>query len=338
MFGASAPASSEAIRASATPRGSRSEAQPTFAMGKDIPQAGAWGLGGPIGCLLQPSLTKSELDEYGSGLPELPEIESIVRMARPQLVGRTMANCRVIHPIVVRPERPKRFSERLVGRPVQAVDRRGKYILFRLDSLTLVFHLKLDGQFLWIPSRPPAGAHLDVLFEFEDGTSLAFVEPRHLGRARIVPSRELDGFLPPLGPDPLHSSFTAEALDRGLEASRAAVKTWLMDQKRIAGLGNIYTAEALFRAGIRPTRRARTLTPGEVRRLHKTIVDTLRAALKCFGDRPPDWTQAGWWFPEVDELVCVYGREGQPCRRCRGRIRALKQAGRTSFYCPRCQG
>ncbi len=270
-------------------------------------------------------------------MPELPEIESIVRMTRPRVMGRIIIGCRVIHPIVVQPERPNRFSSQLLGRRMEAVERRGKYILFALDSLTLVFHLKLDGQFLWISSAPPAGAHLDVLFEFEDGTSLAFVEPRHPGRARIIPSHELERFLPPLGPDPFESSFTAEALHRGLKASRAPVKIWLMDQKRIAGLGNIYAAEALFRAGIRPTRRARTLAPKEARRLHKAIVDTLRGALECFENSPPDWTQVGWWFPELNELACVYGREGQPCRRCGKRIRALKQAGRTSFYCPGCQ-
>ncbi len=270
-------------------------------------------------------------------MPELPEIESIVRMARPQVVGRTVTNCRVIHPIVVQPESPERFARQLVGRPIQAVHRRGKYILFTLDALTLVFHLKLDGKFLWIPSRPPDDAHLDILFGLGDGNSLAFVEPRHLGRARLVASHELDRFLPPLGPDPCDSSFTAEALYRGLKASRAPVKIWLMDQKRIAGLGNIYAAEALFRAGIRPTRRGRTLASKEAHRLHKAIVNTLRAALECFEKSPPDWTQAGWWFAEFDDLARVYGREGQLCRRCRKPIRAVKQGGRTSFYCPGCQ-
>jgi formamidopyrimidine-DNA glycosylase len=270
-------------------------------------------------------------------LPELPEIESMVRMARPRVVGRGIASCRIIHPIVIRPERPKRFAARVVGRTIHAVERRGKYILFLLDSLALAFHLKLDGQFLWIPGQAPAEAHLDLLLRFDDGSSLAFVEPRHLGRARIVRGEGWESFLPPLGPDPFDHSFTADRLCHGLKKSRTPVKVWLMDQKRIAGLGNIYAAEALFRAGIRPTRRACTITAGEATVLHKAIVDTLSAALECFEMSPPDWTQAGWWFPELGELACVYGREGEPCRRCGGRIRAVKQAGRTSFYCPRCQ-
>ncbi len=270
-------------------------------------------------------------------MPELPEVESIVRMVRPRVVGHTVTNCRVIHHIIVEPQLPKQFAKQLPGRSIEAIHRRGKYIVFTLDSLTLVFHLKLDGKFLWIPAQPPAGAHLDILFELEDGHSLAFSEPRHLGRARVVPNGKLDEFLPPLGPDPFDSSFTCEFLCRGLQASRAPIKIWLMNQKRIAGLGNIYAAEALFRARIRPSRRAHTLSSTEARRLHKAIVETLRAALECFEDSPPDWTQVGWWFPDLDELANVYGREGQPCRRCRQRIRAAKQGGRTSFYCPRCQ-
>ena len=189
-------------------------------------------------------------------MPELPEVESLIRLVRPRVVGHTVTRCRVIHPIVVEPQLPKQFAHQLLGRSIEAIDRRGKYIVFTLDSLNIVFHLKLDGKFLWIPAAPPAGAHLDIVFELEHGQSLAFTEPRHLGRARVVPDGKLARFLPPLGPDPFDSSFTHEFLYRGLKSSLAPVKIWLMNQTRISGLGNIYAAEALFRAGIRPTRRA----------------------------------------------------------------------------------
>lgn len=268
-------------------------------------------------------------------MPELPEVESIVRALRPLVVGRSIHRCRVIHPIAVRPSTPAALARRVAGQRIRAVERRGKYVLLRLDRGWLVLHLRLDGQVLWAEEKRLRG-HLDVVLELDRGT-LGFVDRRHFGRVQWTSAPEEIPGIARLGPDPLGRTFSSRWLQHALQRSRSPLKLWLLDQKRMAGMGNIYSSEALWRARLDPRRKASSATTTEIRRLHKAIVGVLRAALECCLEAAPDFRKADWWFPGLDRILAAYDREGKACRRCGAGIRRIRQGGRSTYFCPGCQ-
>jgi formamidopyrimidine-DNA glycosylase len=275
-------------------------------------------------------------------LPELPEIEAMARAVRPLLEGRRIARCRVIHPIAVHasggsgPSAALRSLERrATGETIRKVERRGKYLLAQLGRGWLVFHFRLDGKLIWFDAAEPSG-HVDVALHFAHG-ALGFVDPRHLGRVEWASSPEKIPGIAGLGLNPLAPAFTAERLEALLARSRQPLKLWLMDQRHLAGLGNIYSSEALWRARLSPRRPASRVAQQEARRLHRAIVGVLRAALECTVAPAPDLRDPDWWFAGLERLLRVYGREGQPCRRCGRPIRRIVQGGRGSYYCAGCQ-
>lgn len=268
-------------------------------------------------------------------MPELPEVESVVRALRPLVVGRRIRRCRVVHPIAVRPSAPAALSRKLASQRIRAVERRGKYVLLRLDRGWLLLHFRLDGQLLWANEGKIRG-HVDVVLELDRG-ALGFVDRRHFGRVQWTPRPDAVPAIASLGVHPLGREFSARWLADSLQRSQSPVKLWLLDQTRIAGLGNIYSSEALWRARLDPRRKAGSVTAAESRRLHKAIVGVLRAALRCCLDPAPDFREPDWWFSGLDRVLAVYGREGQACRRCGARIRKISQAGRSTYFCPGCQ-
>ena len=268
-------------------------------------------------------------------MPELPEVEAVARSLRPLVRGQTILNCRVIHPIAVRPQSPATLARKLTGQRIKDVERRGKYLVLRLGRGCLVLHFRLDGQLVWFDSGKATG-HIDVTFDFQSGT-LGFVDRRHLGRVNWLARPEDSRGLRSLGVDPLAREFDAGRLQALVRKARRPVKLLLMDQTRIAGLGNIYVNEALWHARLDPRRRAGGLSAGEARRLHKAIVYVLHRALECCLHPAPDFRDPDWWFQGLEKILRAYGREGQACRRCQGRIRRIEQGGRSSYYCPRCQ-
>ncbi len=275
-------------------------------------------------------------------MPELPEVEAMVRAVRPLIEGRRITRCRVVHSIAMRlaggghrQAALRTFERGVTGSTIRGVERRGKYLLAQLDSGWLVFHFRLDGKLLWFAADGLAG-HVDVALDFAHGT-LGFADPRHLGRVEWVASPEEIAGIAGLGPDPLSRAFTAERLEAMLERSRQPLKLRLIDQRHIAGLGNIYSSEALWRARLSPRRRAFRVNAGEARRLYRAIVGVLGAALECTVHPAPDLGNPDWWFAGLERLLRVYGREGEPCRRCRRPIRRIVQGGRGSYYCAGCQ-
>jgi len=268
-------------------------------------------------------------------MPELPEVEAVARSLRPLVRGQTILNCRVVHPIVVRPQSPAPLARKLTGQRIKDVERRGKYVVLRLGRGCLVLHFRLDGQLAWFDGGKATG-HIDVTFDFQSGT-LGFVDRRHLGRVNWLARPEDSPGLRNLGVDPLAREFGAGRLQALVRKARRPVKLLLMDQTRIAGLGNIYVNEALWHARLDPRRRASGLSASEVRRLHKAIVYVLHRALECCLHPAPDFRDPDWWFQGLERILRAYGREGQACRRCQGRIRRIEQGGRSSYYCPRCQ-
>jgi formamidopyrimidine-DNA glycosylase len=275
-------------------------------------------------------------------MPELPEVEAVARTLRPLVAGHTILRCRVIHTIAVRPSSGRGaahatslIERNLRGRKIAGVERRGKYLLLRLDRGWVVLHFRLDGQLIWFPAKRISG-HVDVTFETRGGT-LGFVDRRHFGRVQLIASlNEVPG-IRSLGVEPLSKEFSSESLAELLRSSGRPLKLFLLDQRKIAGLGNIYSNEAMWRARLNPRRAANRVTPPEARRLHKAIVDVLRRALECCLHPAPNFRDPEWWFQGLEEILAVYSREGEKCRRCGRPIRRIEQGGRSTFWCAYCQ-
>ncbi len=279
-------------------------------------------------------------------MPELPEVETVVRGLRPHLVGRSFAAVEQRR-ADLREKLPPRFVERLQGRRVAAVDRRAKYILIHLDGApangedVLVVHLGMTGQ-LVLGAKPNAiGRHEHVSFTLDDGRVMRFTDPRRFGLMDLIPGRELTRHrrFSGIGPEPLSPNFTAEVLAKTLEGRRGPIKAALLDQSVVAGVGNIYACEALFAAGISPKRRAGTVVGDRAARLVAAIKEVLAKAIAAGGSSARDYVNAsgeqGWFQAQW----AVYDHEGQPCPACdcKGGIRRIVQSGRSTFYCPKRQ-
>lgn len=275
-------------------------------------------------------------------MPELPEVEAVLRTIRPFVEGRRIVTCRVLHPIAVRPSSLRGaktvaavIERTLPGRTIVRAERRGKYLALILDRGAIVMHFRLDGQLLWFDSAETTG-HVDVALQFENGT-VGFVDPRHFGRFQLEGSIEQAAGIRSLGIDPLSKDFTAARFTDLLAVSARPLKLFLLDQKKVAGIGNIYSNEAMWHSRICPLRRAKDLNSTEARRLHKSIVDVLGRALECCLRPAPDFRDANWWFQGLEKILRVYGREGKKCRRCGGTVVRTAQGGRSTFWCKRCQ-
>ena len=278
-------------------------------------------------------------------MPELPEVEAVVRTLRPLVEGRRIRGVRVFHPIATKTQPGSRLAELATGRSIQRVERRGKYVLLVLDRGLVTLHFKLDGQLVWFSNETELleranvsknGVHVDVAFELGTGV-LGFADRRHFGRVYAWDSFEDSPGLASLGIDALSKDFRVAPFRDLLSASVRPLKDFLLDQTRIAGLGNIYSCESLWNARLDPRRRAKSLKPEEVRRLHKAIVSVLAGALECCLHPAPDFRDSQWWFQGLEKILRVYGREGEPCRRCGAAVRRIEQAGRSTYFCRRCQ-
>jgi formamidopyrimidine-DNA glycosylase len=278
-------------------------------------------------------------------MPELPEVEAVVRTLRPFVQGRRIRCAHVFHPIATKPQTASHLARHAQGRRIRIAERRGKYILLVLDCGVLTMHFKLDGQLLWFPNgkelleranQGEKGVHVDVALELDKGV-LGFADRRHFGRVHTWESAGACPGLGVLGIDALSRDFTSSRFAELLSASKRPLKDFLLDQSRVAGLGNIYSCESLWRARLDPRRRANTLQPQEARRLHKAIVSVLARALECCLHPAPDFRDPRWWFQGLETILRVYGREGKPCRRCGEPIQRIAQGGRSTYCCGRCQ-
>jgi formamidopyrimidine-DNA glycosylase len=252
--------------------------------------------------------------------------------------GRTIAAVDILPDRVPLVEVPsaEEFARRLVGRRIEGIDRRGKYLSFRLsDGRHWVVHLRMTGALLHRPAGAPPERYLRAVVALDDGTELRFTDMRKFGVMWLVPDPEL--VVGRLGPEPLNGRFTASRL-RELMANRSApVKSFLMDQQAIAGLGNIYADESLFAAKIHPQRPASSLSEREVRRLHRAVRRVLREALGDRGSSFRDYVDADGREGMHQLRVKVYRRAGQPCYVCGREIARIMVGGRSSHYCSRCQ-
>jgi formamidopyrimidine-DNA glycosylase len=224
------------------------------------------------------------------------------------------------------------LQQALPGQTIQAVSRRGKYLVFPLTHGVLLIHLKMSGDLVLVDgAASPADPYARTIFHFDDGSELRFHDTRKFGKVFYVPA--VDDVTGALGPEPLEPGFTAARLGQMLQVRQRALKPLLLDQTFLAGLGNIYTDEALHRAGLHPLRRSDSLTVDEVRRLWRAIRQTLRDGLRHNG-ASIDWAYRGGGF---QNHFRVYGREGEPCPNCGALIRRIVVGQRGTHYCPQCQ-
>jgi formamidopyrimidine-DNA glycosylase len=278
-------------------------------------------------------------------MPELPEVEAIARTLRPLVRGQRIRCVHILHPIATRPQAPATFVKLCQGRRIRDVRRHGKYLFLDLDRGLIEMHFKLDGQLLWFSgagdllrraNHGEEDVHVDIAFEFTRGV-LAFADQRHFGRVRAWSSVEECAPLRELGVDALSREFTMKFLTAKLRASKTPVKQFLLNQAMVAGVGNIYSCEALWRAKIDPRRPAKSLKADEAATLHKAIVSVLRRALECCLHPAPVFRDPKWWFQGLEKILRVYQRDGLPCRRCVQRIKCLEQGGRSTYFCSHCQ-
>ncbi len=273
-------------------------------------------------------------------MPELPEAETIVRGLRRAITGRRIRRAEVLKPDVLR-ESKRSFGPKVRDRTIEGVGRRGKNVLLLLDGgRRIAVNLGMTGKLLPFPA-PPRGrrrpTHPAVRFRFVDGSLLVFDDTRRFGTVECLTEDQWKVRDRRFGPEPLDPAYTPTAMHEGLSASRAPLRSWLLDQKRIAGVGNIYAAEALFLSGLHPLREARSVTAAGAERLHRAVREVLAGAIDEGGTTIRDYRNAIGGEGGYARLLWVYGRENAPCRRCAASIRRVVLSNRSAFFCPTCQ-
>ena len=275
-------------------------------------------------------------------MPELPEVETVRRGLTDILEGRRLHRVQAMRPDLRFPL-PENFEGRLSGRQVEKLARRGKYLLIHLqERLTLIAHLGMSGRFrIFNTSPPPLERHDHVVFEAEGGISVRFNDPRRFGFMDLADTDTLAGhkMLKNMGPEPLANDFNGPVLAAALKGRKSPIKAALLDQSVIAGMGNIYVSEALFRAGLSPKRKSGTVQGGRAENLARAIRDVLNEAIAAGGSSLRDHRQPSGELGYFQHSFAVYGCTGQPCPGCTcdptrtGGIRRITQSGRSTFYC-----
>jgi formamidopyrimidine-DNA glycosylase len=273
-------------------------------------------------------------------MPELPEVETVVRTLRKLVLGKTIDRVSVFLPrIVRRPDDVEEFKAQLVGQTIRDIKRRAKFIQFILDKDVLISHLRMEGRYGLYPSDEPVEKHTHVIFHFTDGTELRYRDVRQFGTMDLFPlgTETSEGPLARLGVEPLDESFTAEVFRRMLKGRSTKIKPLLLNQEFIVGLGNIYVDESLFKAGIHPERPAEKLTAKQANKLYESIVATLSEALEQGGSSIKSYVNGQGEMGMFQQSLLVYGRKGEPCVTCGTAIIRMEVGGRGTHICPACQ-
>jgi formamidopyrimidine-DNA glycosylase len=271
-------------------------------------------------------------------MPELPEVETIRRQLAPHVEGRVITDVQVLDPRWTAPESTRAMEQALRGREIERLGRRGKYLLWELsDDHHLLMHLRMTGNLLLQPPAEPP--HTRVRFALDHDQRLLYIDPRRFGTGHLVRSREArDAYLDArLGIEPLTPEFTLEHLRQVARQRRAPVKAFLLDQRRVAGVGNIYADEALFRAGIHPLRPTGRLTRAQLELLREGVMDALQAGIDAKGATIDDFRHVDGARGSFQDRFLVHLREGEPCVRCGTPVRKIVVAGRGTYVCERCQ-
>ncbi|GEK28564.1 DNA-formamidopyrimidine glycosylase [Furfurilactobacillus siliginis] len=269
-------------------------------------------------------------------MPELPEVETVRRGLTKMVVGKTITGIDVFYPKMIL-NGVDDFETLLLGQLLTAVDRRGKYLLFRFNGgLTMVSHLRMEGKYFTAPAGTPVDKHTHVIFHFDDGQDLCYNDTRKFGRMIVVKTGEENtvGGLKTLGPEPTPETLSVDYLVAKMAKGRKAIKTWLLDQNNVAGLGNIYCDEVLWLSKIHPEQPANSLTRPQIKRLRENIFAELTLAIEHHGTTVFTYSAFGHAGEFQNELH-AYGHVGEPCERCGAVMVKIKVGERGTTYCPK---
>jgi formamidopyrimidine-DNA glycosylase len=272
-------------------------------------------------------------------MPELPEVETIVRKLRHTIAGKRIVAVRLSGKALRRPVRAD-FASRLRGRTIRTIHRKGKYLIAEMAPQAYwLIHLGMSGRLFYTKGHAAHPKHTHATICFADGGELLYCDPRRFGLMDIYEASALEDLpeVKKLGRDPLSNGFDTAWLWPEVVRTRREIKAFLLDQSKIAGVGNIYACEALFRAGLHPARRCNTLSRGEAAALARATRHVLRAAVNHRGTSFSDFRDSDGELGEHQDFLRVFQREGQNCRRCRATIRRMRQGNRSTYFCPRCQ-
>ena len=275
-------------------------------------------------------------------MPELPEVEIVVRCLDELMRGRTIENAELRRKLLVPDATPRSFARRLSGANVNFVHRRGKHILFDLDNgRTMITHLRMSGRFILLDVEQEEPKFTHAVFSLDHDERLVFQDQRHFGLMKVVDTPKLFQAkeLSKLAPEPFSDDFSFEYLRQTLRSTSRNIKQVLLDQTKVCGVGNIYASEAMFLSCIRPSARANSISAKKVGLLRDAIVQVMNATLEIGAKIELDRAKVGGniYGPDADGEWLVYGREGEPCPKCRGPIRRVVQSTRSTFYCSKCQ-
>jgi formamidopyrimidine-DNA glycosylase len=272
-------------------------------------------------------------------MPELPEVESIKLTLAKNALGKKIIAVKIFWPPVAISMPDRNFAEQVQESVIEHFGRRGKYLLIGLSNgLTMIAHFRMTGRLVYYAEKQPVTKHTHVVFYLDEG-ELHYADTRKFGRIQLVPTQEAAATpsLAKLGPEPLAATFTFDQLGQRLARKKSSIKAALLDQTVLAGLGNIYADEALFRAGIRPGRSTQSLKVSEIILLYNAICEVLTAGINARGTSFRDYRDADGKLGLFQEKLLVYGRGGQACKVCGQQLARERIVGRTTVYCPQCQ-
>ncbi|MFV8830468.1 DNA-formamidopyrimidine glycosylase [Alkalihalobacterium sp. APHAB7] len=273
-------------------------------------------------------------------MPELPEVETVKRTLERLVIGKTITDIDILWPkMIKKPDDAEHFKALLRNQTIREMGRRGKFLKFILDDYVLVSHLRMEGRYGMFQADEERNKHVHVIFYFSDGTQLRYQDVRKFGTMHLFIKGEEERSLPlmELGLEPFAEEFTIEHLKEGLAKTNRKVKTALLDQKIVVGLGNIYVDEALFHAGILPERLAKDVKEEELPLLHEKIIETLGKAIEQGGSSIKSYVNGQGEMGMFQQFLFVYGRKGEPCRKCGTLIEKTVVGGRGTHFCPNCQ-
>jgi len=273
-------------------------------------------------------------------MPELPEVETIKRTLKLKLKGLSFQTVEVYLPKIIRNLTPQEFEAKLSGKTVNKIERRGKYLLFFLTgNFILILHLRMTGKLIYSLPEDPLEPHTHIIFHLDNGFLLRYTDTRQFGRVYLVEKEKLSlvAGLNSLGVEPFDPGFTKAFLMRELKHRHTKIKSLLVDQSFIAGIGNIYADEVLFRALIHPQRQSQTLTARETTRLYHAIREVLQESIENRGASIKDYVDGEGSAGNYQNFLKVYGREGKPCARCNRPIARIRLGGRSTYFCSACQ-
>jgi len=271
-------------------------------------------------------------------MPELPEVETVRRGLEKLILGKKISNIDIRYPKMIKTDLHE-FQKAMPGQVIQSMGRRGKYLLFYLSDKILISHLRMEGKYFYYPDQVPERNHAHVLIHFEDGGTLVYEDVRKFGTMELLAPELLEAYFisKQLGPEPTEEDFDLGRFKLALKRSKKPIKSHLLDQTLVVGLGNIYVDEVLWRAKVHPARISQSLTAQEARKVHDETINVLDQAVEKGGSTIRTYTNAFGEDGTMQEFHQVYDKTGQACSRCGSIIEKIQLGGRGTHFCPECQ-